>query len=227
MADILQKLKALPLTKDYDERTLIELSQGVEFIRLESDSVLFEAGQPGHFCYIISYGGVKMLKPSPKGRDAVMCFLQPGDIVAAGIMSNNPPVYPLTAVIQEDSGLLRIPRREYVEIWLNKPHIVRTVNQSLMSRMMDFQTDKSLFLSSVPQKVASFLIRTLDHQPQTYGQTIQLRLTRKDIADRVGTSGETVIRILSDWTQKGWISTTDQHITVMNRQALESILTES
>ncbi|GIL16495.1 MAG: hypothetical protein BroJett040_02460 [Oligoflexia bacterium] len=226
MADILQKLKSMELFKDYDERSLIELSQGLEFVRLDADTTLFEAGQPANFCYIISYGGIKMVKPSPKGRDVVMCFLHAGDIVAAGIMSNNPPIYPLTAVTQEDSGLIKIPRREYTEIWQNKPQLMRAVNQSLMSRMVDFQTDKALFLSSVPQKVASFLIRTLDHQPHSYGQTINLRLTRKDIADRVGTSGETVIRILSEWTQKGWITTTDQHISILDRQAVENILTE-
>jgi CRP/FNR family transcriptional regulator len=218
---IVAKLKSVAAFRDFDEGTFADLAQGVKFIRLENESELFRAGEPAEACYIVSYGGVKLLKPSVQGKDVVLCFCRAGDVMAAAVMNSSLLTYPLSAVAMEDSGLLMIPRKVYVENWMPKPHVARAIQVNIMSRMMEFHSDKVVATASVPHKVANFLLRTLDAQPSGYGSTINIRLTRRDIAARVGTTVETVIRILSAWTQRGWISTEDQRITIHDRAALE------
>jgi CRP-like cAMP-binding protein len=91
---------------------------------------------------------------------------------------------------------------------------------------MEFQDDKVMTASPVPQKIARFLLRTVDSQAPIYGSRISLKLTRRDIAERVGTTVETVIRVLSKWSQQGWIRIEDQHIDILNREAFEDLLSE-
>lgn len=223
-ADIGAKLKALPLFQACDDNLITELSMGLTYLRLNADDVLFSAQEPAHSCYVVTMGSVKLSRMTAGGREAVMCFCRPGDFIAAAIMMNPRPLFPLTSTAMESSGVLQIPRQVYVDVWQGRPEIARSINLNIMGRMMEFQDDKTMSSSPVPEKIARFLLRSLDGQPNIFGNTLNLKLSRKDIADRVGTTVETVIRVLSQWTQKGWITTEDQRIVVMDRAALEALL---
>jgi CRP-like cAMP-binding protein len=223
-SDMLAKLKAVPSLAGLDLAILQQLTDGLRFIRVEANETVFRAREAAEFCYIISFGSFKLTRPSPSGKEIVMCFLRPGDFLGAGVMTNAAPQYPLTAVAIEDSGLIQIPRAKYLETWQQIPDLTRQVNVNVMGRLMEFQQDKALSAAPVAYRIANFLLRTLDAQPKHFGDTINLPLTRRDIAERVGTSVETVIRIMSGWSQKGWVVTEDQRITIVDRVALESAM---
>ncbi|MCM2282732.1 MAG: Crp/Fnr family transcriptional regulator [Bdellovibrionaceae bacterium] len=226
MVNIVAKLRAIPALQDIDESMLTSLSEGLSFKRFEKGQLVFSGGDPAHVCYVISYGAVKMTRILPQGKEVVMCFLRTGDFLGAAMMTHQNPRFPLTAVAMEDSGLIEIPRERYLSSWQANPLVARAVNVNIMNRMLEFQDDKSMTVSSVPQKVAKFLLRTLDQQPKNFGNRLSLKLSRKDVAERVGTTVETVIRTLSQWTQRGWIETHEQHIVIVNRSALEQVLSE-
>lgn len=224
MADVLSLIKNLPVLKNCEEACLLELRSSAQYMEVPSGRVLFEAGEPAHSCYAICFGSIRLIKPTVSGKEVVMAFLRQGDFAGAGIMNQAQSRYPVTAIAHEDLGLLKISRENYLKHWEVKPHIAKVINQHLMQRMMEFQNNKSLQTATVPQRVASFLLRTLEQQPHDFGKTISIPLTRRDIAEHVGTSVETVIRILSEWTQKKWIHTVDQHIEILNEEALHKIV---
>lgn len=222
--DVSNKLRSIPLFKQFDDATISRLSEGLTFRRIDAGEFLFHAHSSADFCYIVSYGAIKLVRSLAPGKEVVMCFCQPGEFVGAGVMMNPSPRFPLTAIAVEDSGLLQIPRGRYVEIWQSDPTVARAVNLSIMGRVMEFQDDKVMAVTPVPQRIAKFLLRTLDQQPPQFGNRLNLRLARKDIAERVGTSVETVIRVLSQWTHSGWIETEEQRITVLDRAKLEAMI---
>ena len=61
--------------------------------------------------------------------------------------------------------------------------------------------------------------------PAGNGTRLQLQLTRQDVADMVGCTLETAIRILSRWQKEGLIKTEEGVITILNRQELSRLLT--
>lgn len=142
-------------------------------------------------------------------------------------MMNPNPKYPVNASAMEDSGVIQISRRLYIDVWQSIPDVAQRVNMQIMGRMMEFHDDKIMATSPVPQKIARFLLRTVDSQASIHGSRISLRLTRKDIAERVGTTVETAIRVLSKWSQDGWIQIEDHHIDILNRAALEEMLSQN
>lgn len=224
--DIASKLRPLPIFEGVDQRTLSLLAEGLIFRRVAANEVLFHALDPAGCCYVVSYGAVKLWRSSPQKKEMVMHFCRAGEFIAAAIITNPQPKYPVNATVMEDSGLLQIPRRVYVDVWQAIPQIAQRVNMQVMGRMLEFQEDKVMIASPVPQKIARFLLRTVDSQAPIYGNRIGLKLTRRDIAERVGTTVETVIRILSKWSQQGWIRIEDQHIDILNREAFEALLSE-
>jgi CRP/FNR family transcriptional regulator len=223
---LIAKLKAVPALAEVDDTVLAELAKGVQFHRIENGHQIFRAGEPATSCYIVSYGSVKLVRSPTPGKEIVMTFCRAGDFVGAAMMIQPNSRYPLSAVAIEDSGIIQIPRDIYAEKWMSQPTVARNVNLSIMSRMMEFQQDKAVSSLPVAHKIASFLLRQLDQQGADFGDRINLRLTRRDIAERVGTTVETVIRVLSAWSQKGWITTESQHISVVNRKAIEDFLAE-
>jgi CRP/FNR family transcriptional regulator len=222
--DLVAKLRAISLFHGFDEQRLHSLSEGLNFRRIDAGEVLFHADNSAEQCFLLSYGAVKLQKQMPGGKEVVMCFCRAGGFIGAGVMLNPHPRYPLTAFAVEDSGLLVIPRRIYIEVWQSQPEVAKAINTALMGRMMEFQEDKAMAVTPVPKRVAHFLLRTLDQQSIEMGNRLNLKLSRKDIADRIGTSVESVIRILSQWTQNGWILTEEQRITILHRRSLENLL---
>jgi CRP-like cAMP-binding protein len=65
------------------------------------------------------------------------------------------------------------------------------------------------------QKVASLLINLLEKNPTENGLELPLPITRKEIADTLGATVESVIRIMSEWSKMGIIQTNDQYIRVI------------
>lgn len=226
LVDIAAKLRSLPIFEGVDPKTLGALSNGLVFRRILADEVLFHALDPAECCYLVSYGAVKLWRSSPQKKEMVMHFCRSGEFIGAAILMNQDPRYPVNATAMEDSGLIQIPRRIYIDVWQATPQIAQRVNVQIMGRLMEFQDDKVMTASPVPQKIARFLLRTVDSQAPIYGSRISLKLTRRDIAERVGTTVETVIRILSKWSQQGWIRIEDQHIDILNREAFEALLSE-
>jgi CRP/FNR family transcriptional regulator len=58
------------------------------------------------------------------------------------------------------------------------------------------------------------------------GTVIPLALSRQDIADMVGTTIETAIRIMSRWGKEGIVRTERTSFVIENRAALEKIASE-
>lgn len=224
MADVISLLKNNPTLKNCKDQCLADISNGVEYIKCSEGSVIFSLNELAGNVFAVCYGSVRLTKPNAQGRDTILSFLRTGDFAGAGVVAPGESNYPANAIAHEDCGLIKIPKKIYLEVWMRKPEIAQVIHSHLMTRIMEFQTEKSEVTLPVPKKIASFLVRTLDQQPQHYGNRINFPLTRKDIADRVGTSVETVIRVLSDWTQQSVIATNDKHIEVLDRKFLQSLL---
>jgi CRP-like cAMP-binding protein len=59
---------------------------------------------------------------------------------------------------------------------------------------------------------------TYGYEPD--GKTLNLRMTREELANLVGTATETVIRLLSDFNKSGFIHLDGKKIQVIDEQGL-------
>ncbi|MCB0369238.1 MAG: winged helix-turn-helix domain-containing protein, partial [Bdellovibrionales bacterium] len=96
----------------------------------------------------------------------------------------------------------------------------------LSSRMNMLQDQKVMMKSPLSQKIALLLLNFLDKETDHGNASIKLHMTRKEIADNLGASVESVIRIMSDWSKKGIIQTTDQQIQVLQVEKIIDHLNE-
>lgn len=226
MLDMVRKLKSLDIFSSFSERELKEIAPRFEVIYVKHREALFKERNPIDALYLILYGSFKIHK-SVHGSDPVIFnFLGPGEFLGVAIADTPNATYPATAIANEDSAVLRCSREFFYEVLVLAPAVRAIVNKQIRERFLEFQNDRCMENARVPQRLADFLCRLWERQKEKNGLQIMIPITRKDIAQRLGTHTETVIRILSQWSKKGWIKTANRRIVVHDISKLREICDE-
>lgn len=203
-----------------DINTIHALCKDGEIATTSHRDTLFKFGEKAGFFGIVLSGAYKLSRPTPGGEDVIMNFATTGDIVAAFIMTQVEPIYPVSAIAMGPSRFLKLSRKIYLERWKNYPDIIFRIQNLLSARMAFFQKQKSLTKAPLSAKVAALLIEILQKNDSKDKLTLSLPLTRKEIADNLGASVESVIRIMSLWSKNNIIETRDHEIAILKLDKL-------
>jgi CRP/FNR family transcriptional regulator len=85
--------------------------------------------------------------------------------------------------------------------------------------------------NSVPEKIAKLVLQWAEQPLDFPGRkktgeiAIRVTLTQEEIAQFVGTSRETVSRVLGDFRKKGWLRIKGATWTITNKPALDHLVT--
>jgi CRP/FNR family transcriptional regulator len=117
-------------------------------------------------------------------------------------------------------------RQEFFARLETYPTLVRGLLVGLTHRLVEL-TNRLTELSGgrIEARLARFLLKLAEDIGQTRadGVFIPLVLSRQEIADMIGTTIETSIRIMSRWGKDNVVRTERDGFTVVDRAALESV----
>ncbi len=224
---VLHELMRFPLFQGFSHAQLSTLCAGGEVRVNRHRDVLYEYGEKALFFGIVLSGAYKLSRTGPSGEDSVIHFCGPGDILAALVMPQPQPVYPVTARAMGPSRALLLRREIYLQHWLSNPILIARVQGLLSSRMSRFQSLKAMQRAPLSSKVAALLLQLVSQEKGDQNLEIPLPLTRKEIADSLGVTVESVIRVMSEWAKKGHIQSSDHTIKILNPQFLVEQLNEA
>lgn len=208
-------MRAFALFKDVPMDDIRALFAGSRVQVQNHREVLFHAGEPALSFGVVLGGAYKLSRLSAKGEDTVIHFCSPGDVLAALVMPQPNPVYPVTAVAMGPSRVVMIPRQVYVDAWLRNPALIARMQSLLSARMSRLQGQKAMQRAPLAAKVAALLLQLVAKDKDSAELAVPLPLTRKEIADSLGVTVESVIRVMSDWAKRGFIATSDQSIRIL------------
>ncbi len=215
LAGAMNELKAFPLFSGLGDELILNLCEtGVVKVHQHKDQV-FTFGEPAFHFGIVLSGAYKLSRVSHAGEESVIHFSSPGDVVAALVMPQPKPLYPVTVKAMGPSRILMIHRDTYIQNWLKNPELIIRIQSLLSTRMSRFQNQKVMQRSPLQSKVAAMLLQLVAKDSVTTELEVPLPLTRKEIADTLGVTVESVIRVMSEWVKKGYVVTTDQHIKIL------------
>jgi len=148
----------------------------------------------------------------------------PGDPVGAVAVYESRP-YPANAVALEPTACLVIPRQAFFSLLESHPTLVRGLLVGLTHRLVEL-TNRLAELSGgrVEGRLARFFLKLAGDigQPRPEGTFIALALSRQELADMIGTTIETSIRIMSRWGKEDVVRTEKDGFLVRDRAALEA-----
>jgi CRP-like cAMP-binding protein len=187
--------------------------------------VLFTEGEPPDWLFTLVEGRVKVFKTTPRGADVILEIFGPGDPVGAVAVYESRP-YPASAVALEPSTCVAIPRQAFFRLLESHPTLVRGLLIGLTHRLMEL-TNRLAELSGsrVEARLARFFVKMARTMGQTRGAGtfIPLALSRQELADMVGTTVETSIRVMSRWGKQGIVVTAPDGFAIAELATLEHL----
>ena len=191
----------------------------------DKGATLFNEGDPSDLLYTVLAGRVKVFKTTPRGTDVILELFGPGDPVGAVAVYESRP-YPATAVALEPTSCIVIPRQAFFALLETHPSMVRGLLVGLTHRLVEL-TNRLTELSGgrIEGRLARFFLKLAQDigQPRADGIFIPLTLSRQELADMIGTTIETSIRIMSRWGKDDVVRTEKDGFLVVDRGALETV----
>lgn len=200
----LKKLSAEQRTKSFTKRSMI-----------------FEEGDTPRYLYFVVKGQVKIYKTNDIGKEFIINIRTEGDFIGYTALLKEEP-YAFSAAALEPSELNMIPKEDFLQLL----YANRDVSSRLIKLLADNVTEKeiqllSLAYNSVRRRVGEAILLLHDRYQKEGKQDIQI--LRDDLAHIVGTAKESVIRMLTEFKNDGYIEIKEGYIRVLDRKKLESL----
>lgn len=189
-------------------------------------ATLFVEGQPARGVFILCNGRVKLSTSSADGKTLILRIAEPGEVLGLPA-SVTGTCYELTADVIEPAQANFIPRNDFLNFLKENGEAALRVAQQLGETYHSAISEmRTIGLShSAGEKLARFLLEWASNYPEDKGQVrIKLTLTHEEIAQMIGSSRETVTRLLADFRKKQLLQVTGSTLLIKNKAALESII---
>jgi len=222
--DVAKVFRSFPMFQglaDDDVALLLPLARARAFAR---GDVIFREGDPPSHLWLIVRGLVKVVRRAGD-RDLILEILGPKDTFGEVAVYDGIP-YPATAVSAEPCTVLSIPRDDFFLALERQPGLARGLLRELTRhlRLVTHRLDE-LTKAGIDRRIALLLVRLAERigQPREAGTFVPVALSRQDLAELVGTTVETAIRIMSRWSKQGLVLTEKSGFVIPDVAALAAV----
>jgi len=189
-------------------------------------AILFAEGEAPRGVYIVRRGRVKLSVCARDGRTLILRLAAPCEAlgVASAVCGRD---YEVTAETQEYSEITFIRRSDLIASMRSHGELALWVTQQIS---FDYNSTcreiRNLMLSgSASEKLARLLIGWIDPNASPLAPIkMKLGLTHEEMAQMIGTSRETVTRLMAGFKKQRLIEQAGATLVIPNRMALESLI---
>jgi len=190
---------------------------------LKRGNVIYREGARINGCYCINSGIIKIYKTGIDGKEQIIRFAKPGDLIGfRSVLSNE--LACTTAQVLDDSFICYIPGTTLISLVKTNGNFSMELMQLTCRELGEANT----YITDIAQKtVRERLAEVLLHLKDNFGldeeNNLQIYLTREELANLVGTATESVIRLLSEFKSDRFIEITGRKIKLINLPALSKL----
>lgn len=195
--------------------------------RLSRGERVWVEGDPtGEFAFV-SGGRVKLVKSGEGGREVILEICGPGELLCASAVCAFAPYCCSGTALEEAVEVVALPRRDVLDLLERSPAASRAFLREVTGRGISLcQRVGELASGLVEQRIATLLLRLAEQvgvAQEGGGTWIPLALSRQDLADLVGTTIETAIRVMTRLGREGVVASAARGLVVRSRPRLEEI----
>jgi CRP/FNR family transcriptional regulator, cyclic AMP receptor protein len=207
-------LKSVPLFSRMGEASLDAILRLTRRKRFRKDEVIFHEKEVGDSLFVILHGRVKVAIFGDDGKEVTLSILSEGDFFGEISLLDSEP-RSATIIAEEECELLSLQRDDFMRAIEQDSGMSASLIQVLATRLRKANHQIStLALLDVYGRVARVIQELAEEEGKRLkdGRVVVRRPTHMDIAHRIGSSRETVTRMMRDLEQNGHIETQGREI---------------
>lgn len=221
-------LRQVSIFKGLDDHALNVLSHSLRPQEYGKDGLIVSQDDHGDALYIIESGRVKVVLYGESGREMILTMFRAGDFFGEMSLLDGQP-RSANVLAMEEARLLVLSREDFLRALREVPAVAANILAEMSMRLR--KADEiigNLALLDVYGRVARLLIDLAKKEGDTTdeGVVITSRPTQQDIASMIGTSRETVSRVLSEFQRRGFLQMSGKKIVLSHGFAEREVFDE-
>jgi CRP/FNR family transcriptional regulator len=189
-------------------------------------SVLFVEGQQPRGIYLLCRGRVKLSVNSSDGKTMILKIAEPGEMLGMHACVSNIP-YELTAETVQTCQVVFIKRDDFHKFLEEHGSACLQAAEHLSANCHNaYDMIRAIGLShSASEKLARMLLELASEgEPTKDGIRVKLALTHEEIAQVIGTSRETVTRLLGGFRKQQMATLRGSTLLIKNKAGLQKLV---
>jgi CRP-like cAMP-binding protein len=213
-------LHAFQIFKGLTDDEIALVNQTMDCTIHKRGMIIYHEGSRINGTFIVIKGILKIFKTGFDGKEQIIRFAKPGDLIGFRSVISDELACSTAQVIQE-AALCYMPGEILAKLLKENPDF----SMALMKLTCKELGESNKYLTDIAQKtvrerLAEVLLLLMDTFELDDNNTLQISLTREELANMVGTATESVIRLLSEFKNDQLIELNGRKIKLLNIQKL-------
>lgn len=190
-------------------------------------AMLFVEGQPCHGLFVLCSGKAKLAASSQSGRSVIVRIAGAGEVLGLGAAVAD-RAYEVSAEILEPGEVNFLSREDFLHFLQEFSEVSVRVAQHLGMELLRVHNQLSRIAlgPTARAKLAGVLLDWGRSESSQEGGKLEfhLRLSHEELGALIGSSRETVTRLLNDFRRRGLVKTKGTLVTVPDAERLKALL---
>lgn len=205
---------------NFPKTEIAELDKDKTCYIYKKGEIIFHEGSVPHGVYCVKYGKLKLFKTGSEGKEQIIRFAKEGDMIGYRSLLSGER-YNATATCLEETMVCFIPKGSLLQAVTDHTCVAMNLMKAACHELGEAsRIITNLAQKSIRERLAEILLILKENFGVDEEQTLQVTLTREEIANMVGTATESVIRLLSDFNEEGLVKLEGKKIKLINIQGL-------
>lgn len=185
------------------------------------NQVIFLEEETGNYMYLVLSGKVKVAKAGAGGKETILAIHRAGDFFGEMSLLDGKTA-PATVSAMEDSRIISVSGADFHKYLLHNEKVMLQIIQVLCARLRQVWQTQSLSSSTADARIRMGIYQLARRHGirDAHGTIIDLRITHQELAEMVGTSRETVTRVMARLKEQGIIEIDQRRITLLDPKSL-------
>lgn len=178
---------------------------GATYKKLAPEEILFKEGTTCSFYYQVVSGQMRWVNVNEEGKEYLQTLVEPGECIGELPLFDG-GIFAATAIAIKETHVLRLHQSVFQQLLKSQPEIHFKFSRLLTQRLrFKFFLLKEI-ASHNPENIITALLKYLKEKGDHVCPACnQLKLTRKQIAEMTGLRVETVIRVMRNLNERGFL----------------------
>lgn len=206
------------------EESLDQIDEHKTCTIYKKGQAIFQQSQHAFGVYCVNAGKIKLTQSGEDGKEQIVRLAKDGDVLGyrALLSGDN---FSASAIVIEEASVCFIPKETFLGVMDNE----NSVSMEIIKRLSEDLKRAQERITQLAQKsVRERTAETLLFLKEVFGYeadnlTIDITLSREDLASLIGTATETAIRLLSEFKHDGLIELNGKRIKLIKMKELVKV----